>query len=132
MPQLLVGNEQTGIGILHHEIQPLCRIAGIKRLIGTACLQHTQRGNDHPLATRNQHRDNIFRTQALRGNVMGDSLRNLVDLTIGVSRIMIDHTLIVGCKCGLTTEEGYDGLRAVIRHIGLVEAIENSRLRGIE
>ena len=47
-PQFLVGNEQPGAGVLHHEVQPLGGIAGVKRLIGTASLQHAQRGDGHP------------------------------------------------------------------------------------
>ena len=58
--QLLVGYQHLRIGILHHEAQALSWITGVQRLVGTACLQHTQRGNSHPLTTGNQNRDDIL------------------------------------------------------------------------
>ena len=39
--QLLVGNEQLGTRIPHHEVQTLGGIAGIQRLVGTTGFQHT-------------------------------------------------------------------------------------------
>ena len=40
--KLLISNQQLRIGILHHEVQALLRIAGIKRLVGAASLQHAK------------------------------------------------------------------------------------------
>ena len=65
IPQLFISNQQLGIGILHHEVQTLLRIAGIQRLIGTTSLQHTERSNSHPFATRNQYRYHILQAQTL-------------------------------------------------------------------
>ena len=51
----LVGNQQLGAGILHHEVQALLGIARVERLIGATGLEHTERGNGHPLATGDEH-----------------------------------------------------------------------------
>ena len=60
--QCLVGNQQLGIGILHHEVQTFLRIGGVQRLIGTAGLQHSQRGYGHPLTAWYQNGDDILRS----------------------------------------------------------------------
>ena len=53
-------DEQLGSRILHHEVQALLGIARVKGLVGTAGLQHTQRGNGHPLAARDEYRHHIL------------------------------------------------------------------------
>ena len=40
--QFLVGYQQLGIGILHHEVQTFFRITRIQWLVGASCLQHTE------------------------------------------------------------------------------------------
>ena len=62
--QVLIGNEQLGIGILHHEVQALCGVRRVKRLIGATGLQHTHRGDDHPLRTRYEDGDRILLSQS--------------------------------------------------------------------
>ena len=59
--QLLVRNQQFGGRILHHKFETFLGIAGIQRLVGTTGFQHTDRGNGHPFATRNQDGDHVFR-----------------------------------------------------------------------
>ena len=68
-PSSLVGNEQLGISIFHHEVEALLGIAGVERLIGATGLEHAKRGNGHPLATRNEHGHHVFLAQSLGGDM---------------------------------------------------------------
>ena len=61
--QFPVGNEQSGIGIFHHEDESLFWIAGVERLICASGLQHTERGDGHPLAAGDEHRDDILQSE---------------------------------------------------------------------
>ena len=102
--QFLVSDKQLGIGILHHKVQTLRWITWVERLIGTAGFQHTQRCDGHPLTARNEHRNHILVAKALFHEVIGDTLRNLVNLTISKLLVVIDNSQIVGCFCNLTAE----------------------------
>ena len=124
LAQRLVDDEQLGIGVLHHEVQSLLRITGVKWLIGAASLEHAQRGDGHPLASRNEHRHHILGLQSLADKVGGDAVANGIDLGIGVLEVFVDHSHVVGCGLCLATEERHDALRRVIIHIILVECVE--------
>ena len=50
LQHLLVGYQQLGVSILHHEIQALGRVAGVKGLVGAAGFKHAQGGEHHPFA----------------------------------------------------------------------------------
>ena len=47
--QVLIGDEDLGVGILHHEEQALRGVGGIQRQIGAAGLERTQRRGHHVL-----------------------------------------------------------------------------------
>ena len=130
--QFFICNEQFGVGVLHHEVQTIGGIARIERLIGATGLQHAQRGNDHPLAARDKHRDHILVAETLFHQVTGDTLRNSIHFLVRIVLVMIDHRHIVGRQFHLLTEQRNDGLGVVVRHIGLVETIEDGGLFGIQ
>ena len=103
----------------------ICRV---KRLIGTAGLQHTQRSNDHPLTAWNKHRDNIFALQSQRMDIAGNALRLLVHLLICKVHIVIHHSQLIGCLLHLTTPQRDNSLRVVVINIRLIEAVEQLSL----
>ena len=61
-----------------------------------------------------------------------NTLRNLIHLAIGVFVIVIHHRQVVGRLLHLLAEQRNDGLGIVVRHIRLVEAVEQSGLFGIQ
>ena len=122
--QLLVGYQQLGTGILHHEVQALLRIGGVQRLIGTTGLHHTQRGDRHPLRTGNQHRYHILYSQALRSDITCDTVADVIYLSVGKPLVLIHHGDILWCGLSLTAEQRHDGLRVVIINIVMVERVE--------
>ena len=99
-------------------------------MISTPSLQHTQRGNSHPLATGYQDRYHIFCAQPFGSNTTSNTVADGIHLGIGVFLVLINHGDVFGCRLGLTTEQRDDGLRVVIVHIRLVEAVEHLYLRG--
>ena len=118
------------MGILHHEVEALFRIRGIKGLIGTASLQHTERGDGHPLAAGYEDRDDVFQTETSGSDVGCYAVAQLVYLFISIALVSIDNGDVVGRFLRLTAEQRHDGLRVVVRHIVLVEAVERRQLRG--
>ena len=100
------------------------RIGGVKGLIGTTCLQHTQGGNGHPLAARNQHRNDILRPHPLGNEVSCNAVADGIHFGIGVFPVLIDNCDSVWRSFGLIAEQGDDGLRIVVIHICLVETIQ--------
>ena len=130
--QRLVGDEQFGGGILDHEVQALLRIARVERLVGTSGLQHTQCGNRHPLAARNDNRHDVFLAKSPSDEHCRNALRQVVHLAIGVLVLVIDHSHIVRCELHLTTEQRDNGLGVVVRHLGIVEAVQQGDLPVVE
>ncbi len=122
-----------GTGILHHEVQALLRIAGVQRLIGTAGLQYAERGDDHPLRAGNEDGNHSFMLGGsqfftfhfyLFTYIRGNAVAQLVDLLVGIAMVLEHHSLLVGRSLCLTAEQRHDGLRVVVRHIGVVQAVQ--------
>ena len=120
--------QQFRTGILHHKVQTLLRVSWVERLVGAASLQHAERGDGHPLATGNEHRNDILGFETLRDDIGGNAVAHLIDLRIRKPLFFIDHGHIVGRILSLTAEQRDDGLRVVIVNVGLVEAVEESYL----
>ncbi len=132
LAQFLIGYEQLGVGVFHHEIQTLCRIARVERLIGATGLKHTQGGYHHPLAARNEHRHHILRRQALRLDVVGYTFGYLIHFFVGVFIIVIYNSLIVRSFSHLTAEQRHYVLGVVVFHFSIVEAVKHRNLVGVE
>ena len=130
-PQILIGNQHLGVGIFHHEVETLGGITRVERLVGATGFQHAERGDDHPLATRDEHRHDILFSKTLRGDVGGDALRDGIHLAVGVLVVVIDNRHVVRRLLYLMAEQRNDVLRVVVRHFRLVEAVEDSGLFGI-
>ena len=128
--QLLIGYQQTGTRILHHEVQTLLWIARVERLVGTTGLQHTQRRDGHPLATRNQHRHHILQPEALGCYFAGDAVAEVIHLGIGVALALIDHSRVLRRLLRLSAKQRHDGLLRVVVHIAVVEGIQQPHLAG--
>jgi len=60
--QGFVGDEHLGTRILYHEVQTLGGIARVEGLVGAAGFQHTEGGNGHPFAARDDNRHHVFPT----------------------------------------------------------------------
>ena len=130
--QRLISNEQFGGSVLNHEVQTLGGITRVERLIGATCFQHTEGGNGHPLTARNENRHNILSSKTFRNEICCHTLRDVVHFAVGVFVFVINHRHVVGRQFHLTAEQRNDGLRRVVRHLGLVETIEESSLIGIQ
>ena len=126
--QLFIGNQQFCIGILHHKIQSLSGICRVKRLIGTTCLQHAERGDDHPFTTGNDYRHHIFRRQLLSSDIGSDAVADFVHLGIGVCAVLIDHGNVLRHLLHALTEQRHDGLLMVVILLRLVETVEACHL----
>ena len=60
----------------------------------------------------------------------GNAVAHAVHLLVCIVLVLIHHSHVVGCRLCLSCEERHDGLRGIIVHIILVEAVERRRLRG--
>ena len=130
--QVSISNEQLGTSIMHHEVESLRGVRGVERLVGTPCFEHSEGGYDHPLRTRDEDRDNILNAQSARLHIEGYAIAHLINLTIGVAMVMIHHSEVVGSLLDLLGKERHDGLGVVIRHISIIEAIEQRLLGAVE
>ena len=126
--EFLFGDEQFGVGVLHHEVESLGRVGRVERLISTAGFEYAKRGDGHPLAARDEDRDDVFMLEALAHDVGRDAVGQFVHFAVGVAAVRINHCDVVGRLCGLTTEERDDGLGGVVGHFGLIETVEQTNL----
>ena len=86
----LVGDQQSAVRILHHEIQPFRRIVGVQRLIGRAGLQHTEGRNCHILAARNQDGNHIPLPDALAAKTACNPFGDFIRLPISIAPVPED------------------------------------------
>ena len=126
--QFLVGNQQLGTGVLHHEIEALLGITRVERLVGTTGLEHTQRCDGHPFAAGNEHRHHVFSPQALAGDMGGNVVADFVNLGIGEPLVKIHGGYSIGRGLDLLAEQRYDVLTVVIFQFARVKAVEDSHL----
>ena len=126
--QRFIGDEQLHVGILHHEVETLRRIARVEGLVGATGLQHAQGDNRHPLATRNQHGDHILFVKALSVDIGGDAVGKLVQFFVGEAFFLKYHRDVVGRFRHLLAEFGDNRRTLVQLCIGLVETIQQGTL----
>ena len=129
LTQRLVGNEQSGSSIFHHEVQTLLRISGVQRLVGTAGLQHAERGNSHPLAARNDDRHGIANAQALGCDIGCYAVTDIVHLGVCVTMVLEDDGFGIWRCLGLTAEQRYHRLGVIVWPVGIVERVKQRQLR---
>ena len=103
--QFSVGNDQFCTRILYHEVQALLGITRVKRLISTASLQDTERGDDHPLATGNDDADSILQSQAFRCDISGNTVTQLIHFPVRIAVVLEHHGHLVGRSLCLTAEQ---------------------------
>ena len=123
--QFLVGNQQSGAGILHHEVQPLLRIAGIEWLESTASLYDSQRGDSHPLTTWNQDSYDILQAESLRCDIACNTVADFIYLCVCEPLVLKDNCCLIGRGLCLATEQRDDSLCLIVGGIGLVKTVEH-------
>ena len=129
LQQFLLGDEELGGGVLHHEVQALGGVAGIQRLVGAAGLEHAQGGEHHPFAAADEDGNHGF--GAFAGDLPDlrrDGIGPFIHLLVREPHVVIHDGQVVRRFSGLGTEQGDDCLRGVIVHVRGVEAVQQGRL----
>ncbi|GLZ28503.1 hypothetical protein Lesp02_06930 [Lentzea sp. NBRC 105346] len=81
------GEHDLRRGIRQHEIDPVLRVGGVDRQIGTTGLQHTQHRDDHVDRPRHRHRDHRLRPNTKTDQMMRHLIRPRIQLHIGHRRV---------------------------------------------
>ena len=122
--QLLIGNEQFGIGVLYHEIEALLRVGRVQRLVGTTRLHGRQGGLGHPGVSINKYGHYILFPEAETLNPGSQSVCDPVQFPVSGDFSFEKYGGSVRRGFGLLPEQVHDGL-AHIHLLGkVVETVQ--------
>ena len=113
--ELLIGDQELRIRILHHELQALVRVRGVQGQVGAAGLERAQRGNHHVFVAP-QHDAHHALGGHLGFDIGGQVVGQFVGLPVGQADVFIHQGDVVRTGFRLFAESFQNGVAGMLWH----------------